>query len=272
VVVPALNESLCVSDCLASLANQDFTGTYEVIVVDNNSTDHTARIARSLGATVVTEKKPGVCHARQRGTDLARGEIVVSTDADTTFDRGWLTNIDRAFAHDPGCVAVAGPCRFVRAPWWGSVYSTLLFRFFSLVYVVTGKVIYVTATNLAFRKDDWPGYDTRLTQGGDELDLLRRLRSRGKVAFDLRNPTFTSARRLNQGLLYNLTVSLLFYYLLAYLLNRLIGRPVLGTAPLFRSADAGAPARRRTGARVAAAGLAMLAFLAGLTEYLWDVV
>ncbi len=269
VVIPAFNESLCLAECLVSLAGQDFAGAYEVIVVDNNSVDVTADIARSLGATVVMEEKLGVCHARQRGTNVARGEIVVSTDADTTFDRVWLTNIDRAFARDPACVAVAGPCRFVRGPWWGSVYSTILFRLVSLVYAVTGKVTYVTATNIAFRKRAWPGYDIRLTQGGDELDLLRRLRARGKVAFDLHNPTFTSARRLNKGLLYNLAVSLLFYYVLGYVLNRLLGRPMLGTAPPVRGADAGAPARRRL---VAAIGIVMLAFLAGLAEYRWDLV
>lgn len=272
VVVPAFNESLSIAACLRSLSSQDFAGNYEVIVVDNNSTDDTADIAQSLGATVVREEKPGVCHARQRGTDIARGEIVVSTDADTTFEPMWLSTIDRAFAEDPGCVAVAGPCRFVKGPWWGSVYSMLLFRLVSLVYAVTGKVIYVTATNIAFRKGAWSGYDTRFTQGGDELDLLRRLRARGQVAFDRHNPAFTSARRLDQGLLYNLAVTLLFYYLLGYVLNRLLGRPLLGTAPPVRGADDGASTQLRMSHLVIGGGIVMIALLAGLTEHVWDLV
>lgn len=42
----------------------------------------------------------------------------------------------------------------------------------SSVYARTGRVQYVTATNLAFRRDDFPGYDLNLTQGGDEIDVL----------------------------------------------------------------------------------------------------
>lgn len=261
VVVPAFNESACVADCLRSLANQDFAGTYEVIVVDNNSTDRTAAIARSLGATVVHEERPGVCAARQAGTALARGEIVVSTDADTTFDPTWLSRIDRAFSRHPACVAVAGPCRFAKGrPLWGALYPHLLFGLVALVRLVTGRVFYVTATNIAFRKGAWSGYDTRLTQGGDELDLLRRLQAKGKVVFDIGNPTFTSPRRLNQGLLYNIVVTFLFYYLLAYWLNRLLGRPILGTAPTFRHDTGSGRFRQRLG-RMVAASTAVVMFV-----------
>jgi hypothetical protein len=58
--------------------------------------------------------------------------------------------------------------------------------------------------------------------------------SGGKVVFDSTNPTHTSSRRLDQGLPYNAVVTVLYYYLLGYALNRTFGRPVLGTAPAFR--------------------------------------
>jgi glycosyltransferase involved in cell wall biosynthesis len=234
IVIPAVNEASDIGACLLSLARQDYRGTREIIVVDNGSTDDTAAIAASLGATVVHEPRPGVCWARQRGTEVARGEIIVSTDADTTFDAGWLTHIDEAFDRTPKCVAVTGACRFVAGPWWGRVYAATLFGCINLLYLLTGRVIYVTATNIAFRKSAWTGYNTALTQGGDELDLLRRLRAAGKVTFDRLNPTFTSARRLHRGLVYNIFVTCLFYYLLGYALNRIFGRRVLGTAPAIR--------------------------------------
>ncbi len=236
IVIPALNEERYLADCLRSLAQQDFTGGVEVIVVDNNSTDRTAAIARSFGAVVVHEERAGVCSARQRGTALASGEIVVSTDADTTFDPGWLTRIDRALAQHPSCVAVAGPCRFsAGSPLWAASYPRVLFGAVALVRQITGHVFYVTATNLAFRRAAWPGYNTQMTQGGDELDLLRRLQRQGPVVFDRRNPTYTSPRRLNQGFAYNLVVTFFIYYLLAYWVNRVSGRPLLGTAPAFRN-------------------------------------
>ena len=150
VVIPAFNEQAYLGACLASLAAQDYPGAFEVIVVDNNSTDDTAVIAAAAGVTVVVEPERGVCHARQRGTEVARGEIIISTDADTTFASGWLSGIDAAFSRRPGAVAVAGPCDFVGAPRWGTLYPKLLFGTVSLVKRVSGRVVYVSATNIAF--------------------------------------------------------------------------------------------------------------------------
>ena len=86
-VIPAYNEADYLPAALRSLRAQDFPGAVEVIVVDNGSTDGTAVLARRLGARVVEEHAPGVCASRQRGTLAARGEIVVSTDADTVHPR-----------------------------------------------------------------------------------------------------------------------------------------------------------------------------------------
>ncbi|MEU4192356.1 glycosyltransferase family 2 protein [Kribbella sp. NPDC026611] len=258
VVIPAYNEERFIGDCLRSLALQDFAGEYEVVVVDNNCTDGTAEIARQHGAVVVAEAQPGVCPARHRGSVAARGEIVVSSDADTVFDAGWLSRIDQSFRREPDRVAVAGPCRYVGGPWWGRVYAGILFELVHFVYRLTGRVLYVTATNIAFRKDAWSGYDLRGTQGADELGLLCQLRARGRVTFDRTNPTFTSARRLTRGLVYNLVVSWFFYYALAVTLNRVTGRPLIGTAPAFRNSD-----RPRFRARLV--GLAWLAAIVALT-------
>ena len=267
VVIPALDEERLLPLCLDALAAQNSTGGVEVVVVDNDSSDRTADIARAKGARVVREPVRGVCAARQAGSVAAHGEIIVSTDADTTFPPGWLSAIDRSFA-DPGVVAVTGPPHFVDAPWWGRAYEWLLFRLVHLVYVTTGRVWYVSATNIAFRREAFPGYDTRLTQGGDEWDLLRRLRTRGRVVFDLRNRTLTSSRRLQRGLAYNVLVSCLYYYVLGYVLNRATGRTVLGMAPAIRTKPAPdpspAPRSRRDAAMRTLAAIALFAAVGGV--------
>lgn len=234
VVVPAFNEESVLAGCLESLAAQTYPGRVEVIVVDNASTDGTADVARRHGARVVHEPRAGVCFARQRGLLAASGEIVVTTDADTTAAPRWLEDIDEHFRRRPDAVAVAGPCRYVDGPWWSKAWAPLLFGFVALVAAVTGRVVYVTATNLAFYRHAFGGYDTRLTQGGDELDVLRRLRRVGRVVFARPNPTSTSSRRLVRGLVYSLVVSLCFQYLLGYVLNRLAHRTVVGAAPAYR--------------------------------------
>jgi len=251
VVVPCYNEESYVADAIRALQRQQFDGEYEIVVVDNNSTDATAEIARGLGVRVVTETEPGVCNARQAGTAASRGEIVVSTDADTTHAPDWLAKIDRGFRAGDDVVAVVGPCRYKDGPYWGRVFARALFGTVGLVYRATGRTYYVSATNIAFRRDRWSGYDTAMTQGGDELDVLRRLRRQGTVVYDRTNPTYTSGRRFARGFLYNVFVSLFVFYLSAYLVNRVCGRRVLGSAPAFRDSRP-APARRF---RVALVGL-----------------
>src|SRR6478735_275199 len=224
VVIPAFNEAAFLGRTLQSLRNQDFAGEIEVIVVDNNSTDETAWVARSYGALTLFEPQRGVCSARQLGTSAARGEIVLSTDADTVHPPDWLTRIDERFRETECCVAIAGPCRFSPAPMWARLYPTLLFGVVQLVFAATGHVLYATATNIAFRRSAFPGYQTTLTQGGDELGLLRLLRRQGSIVFDETNVVTTSARRLRRGLVYNLFVTLIFYYFIGYFVNRLAGR------------------------------------------------
>ncbi len=234
VIVPAYNEAAYLGHALDSLLHQDYDGRYEVIVVDNNSSDETAAIAARYGVRVVSEPQQGVCAARQRGVDCATGEIIVSTDADTTQPRNWLRTIDARFTGSERVVAVAGPCRYKNPSWWAKAFPILLFGLVAAIHASTGFVFYVSATNFAIRRTAFPGYDLNLTQGGDELDLLRRLRRRGQVSWERQNVVTTSARRLQRGLLYNLFVSFFVYYLLAYWFNRLTQRQTFGMAPAFR--------------------------------------
>lgn len=156
-VIPAYNEADYLTTTVRSLQAQNFRGGVEVIVVDNASTDGTAQLARRLGARVVEERTPGVCAARQRGTLAARGEIVVSTDADTVHPQDWLTRLDARFAADPAIVAVAGPCRYADPPWWAAVVAPLWFAGLAALHERLGHVGYITATNVAFRRGGVPG-------------------------------------------------------------------------------------------------------------------
>lgn len=259
VVIPAFNEAGYLQRALDSLHQQDFRGSWEIVVVDNGSTDDTARIAGESGARVLTEPRRGVCWARQLGTTAALGDIVVSTDADTVHTRDWLTRLDAGFRTDPGAVAVAGPCRYEHPLWWAALFPRLWFAAIALGYALTGRIFYITATNIAFRADGFPGYDTSLTQGGDEFDLLRRLRGRGRILWDRHNPVTTSSRRMDQGLAYTLIVSFAYQYGFAYLLNRLSSGRIRRIAPAIRRDDAESVRRRR---RQWGAGVAVTASVA----------
>jgi glycosyltransferase involved in cell wall biosynthesis len=234
IVIPCYNEALFIGRTLESLLNQSYNGVYEIIVVDNNCSDDTAAIAKSYGVKVIGENRPGVCWARQAGSAVASGEIIISTDADTIYPANWLRNIDRRFRANKNYVAVGGPCHYNDGPWWGKLYPKLLFGAVASGYRMTGRPFYITATNFAFKRAAWTGYNTKLTQGGDELELLHSLKPKGSVVFDNTNPVLTSGRRLNKGLTYSLFVSFLLYYIGAYYLNRAFGRTIIGNAPAHR--------------------------------------
>ena len=88
VVVPARNEEACLADCLRSLQEQAGID-YEIIVVNDNSTDNTAKLARSFGGVRVIDAPPlppgwtGKSHAAHIGAQAARGRWLLFTDADT---------------------------------------------------------------------------------------------------------------------------------------------------------------------------------------------
>jgi glycosyltransferase involved in cell wall biosynthesis len=259
VVVPAHDEADLLGAALEALAAQDVDAAYEVLVVDNASTDATAAVARAHGVRVVPEPRRGVCQARQTGVDAARGEIIASTDADSVVSPDWLRRLDAAFRADPSLVAVAGPCRYTDPPWWAAVFPPAFFVVVGRLHARTGRLLYLTATNVAFRREGFPGYDVRLTQGGDEVDLRRRLQAWGPVAWDARNAVRTSSRRMDFGLAHTVLVSFGYHYGLNYALGRLLPRPPLGPAPAIRTDQAASARRWRRGWRVAtAAGLTFL--------------
>ncbi|SEQ67697.1 glycosyltransferase family 2 protein [Microlunatus flavus] len=249
VVVPAHDEAADLGAALDALLAQDVDAAYEVLVVDNASTDATAEVARSLGVRVVAEPRLGVCQARQTGVEAARGELIASTDADSVVPTDWLRRLDARFRADPGLVAVAGPCRYADPPWWAAVFPPAFFVVVGRLHATTGRLIYLTATNVAFRREGFPGYDVRLTQGGDEVDLRRRLQAWGRVAWDGGTVVDTSSRRMDFGLAHTVVVSFGYHYGLNYALGRLLRRRVLGPAPAVRADEARVARRWRRGWR-----------------------
>lgn len=81
VVIPCYNEEDGVRITIGQLPNV----VDEIVVVDNNSTDRTAEVARSLGARVVPEKRKGYGAAYQAGLPAATGDVIVTLDGDGTY-------------------------------------------------------------------------------------------------------------------------------------------------------------------------------------------
>jgi glycosyltransferase involved in cell wall biosynthesis len=74
VIIPAFNEEEFLGNCLLSLKKQDFKD-FEIIVVDNNSTDKTGEIAKKFGVILVSEKNQGVAFARNIGVQRNKAKF-----------------------------------------------------------------------------------------------------------------------------------------------------------------------------------------------------
>ncbi len=88
VVIPAYNEEKLIGKTLETIKQQTYK-KLEIIVVDNNSTDNTAKICREYDVTVIKEERKGVGYARQKGCMAAKGDIIVMSDADIIAPPDW---------------------------------------------------------------------------------------------------------------------------------------------------------------------------------------
>jgi len=195
VVIPAYNEEKYITACLSSLKHQIYTD-FEIIIVDNASTDNTAQLARVFTDRIIFEPMLGVARARQAGFDAARGNIIVSADADTLFESDWLLKIIRKFDKDRELIAICGHMIFYdgdRISRWitGSPLKFIL----SVNYFMGLKSFF--GCNFAVRKKYFKwcgGFNLHMNQN-EELELAQRLKKFGKIEYCPDIVAYTSVRR-----------------------------------------------------------------------------
>lgn len=154
-VIPAYNEEPHIADCLDAIAAQTVK-PFEVIVVDNNSTDRTAAIARSYPfVKLLREKQQGVVYARDCGFNAARGDIIGRLDADGQLAKDWVACVQQLFS-DPGIDAASGIVgyRDVALSRWFNISDRLVRRYLSWkMSSVHESFLY--GVNMAIRRTSW---------------------------------------------------------------------------------------------------------------------
>jgi glycosyltransferase involved in cell wall biosynthesis len=183
VVIAAFNSEGTVAEAVRAVMNQPLPrGTFECIVVDDGSTDRTAEIAESAGATVLRlPKNVKTAGARNAGIQHARGEWIAFTDADCVPSRRWLSLIlAEAEKADVSVLAIAGKILGLNS-------QTPAARFVDLTGGLDGETYLRHKTapwspngNLAYRRENLlavGGYDATF-KGYETAELHLRLADR----------------------------------------------------------------------------------------------
>jgi O-antigen biosynthesis protein len=181
-VVVIVRNDVRVVRCVEALRAQTLAADdWELIVVDNGSTDGTADSLRRLGIVPLHEPRRGMPYARNRGLAAARGEIVAFTDADCVPAKEWLSELLDAFA--PGIAAVGG--RIVktepRSAFEVAVRELVPGEQRSVQYLPMFPAPYVVTANAAYRRElllDLDGFDERFFSGAD-VDMSWRIARAG---------------------------------------------------------------------------------------------
>lgn len=184
VVVPTANRAGYLEVALASLAEQDLDEPYEVIVVDDGSTDETARVAERAGARLLRHDPPrGANAARNAGIEAAQADLVALVDDDVAAPPGWLRALVDGARRHPEAEAFGGP---IRARLEGPAPRSCGRELPPITTLDLGpddvEAELVWSANMLVRRsaiERVGPFDAALPTGGDEEDWLRRLRAAG---------------------------------------------------------------------------------------------
>ena len=221
IIIPAFNEEKYIAESIECAQKQQGNFDYEIIVVNNTSTDKTKQIAESLGVFVVDEPRKGVGQARKTGTEIAQGEYVLHIDADTHLPEDYLLQVQRRFQEDSKLICVGGQYYFYDAPWWKNVLRVpvhWVFWFYALL-ASRGRVGPM-GNNMTFKRcfyNKISGFDSGLKYGED-MDVCRKLSKFGKIKLDMNLKCYVSVRRF-------IFDKRLFVYAVNFFKMSIFGRP-----------------------------------------------
>ncbi len=182
VIIPVLNAEALIGHQLNALNNQADAPDFELVVVDNGSTDDTSAVLRRFAAssprmvvTCVFEPRRGINLARNAGIERASSPLVAVCDADDIVDSHWLRNLTESLR--PGQFAGGRVLPFGEGSVADHASARTTFSFGA------NHLESPFGGNCAFFKDDWKqvgGFDARLSGPGDEAEFFARMVSAGK--------------------------------------------------------------------------------------------
>jgi glycosyltransferase involved in cell wall biosynthesis len=189
-IIPAYNEEKYLAPTLESIhaAAKEVGEPYEVVVVNDASTDATAAIAERGGARVVTVEKRQIAGTRNAGARASTGDVLIFVDADTRVNGPVVAAALAALR--AGAVGGGAPVRFDRAPRWVSAFMVVFVPlYFRLARWAAGCFIF--CTRAAYESAS--GFDETLN-ASEEIFFSGALKRLGRFVI-LEERVTTSARK-----------------------------------------------------------------------------
>ncbi|MGB8348127.1 MAG: glycosyltransferase [Ktedonobacteraceae bacterium] len=185
VIVCSYNGQRTLRDCCDGLLKQEYPN-YEVILVNDGSSDMTPAIGQEYGIKVITTENHGLSKARNIGLEAATGEIVAYIDDDARPDPHWLTYLATTFMKSE-YAGVGGPN--IAPPGDGPIADCVANAPGGPIHVLLSdqEAEHIPGCNMAFRKSCLQaigGFDPQFRIAGDDVDVCWRLQQRGwKLGF-----------------------------------------------------------------------------------------
>jgi glycosyltransferase involved in cell wall biosynthesis len=201
VVIPAHNEKKVIRSCLESFTRQDYQGAYEIILVDNASTDGTAGIAaqyrKKLPLRIIRQPLKGRGMARATGFAKARGSVILSIDADCIAPHDWVRRMTRALDNDFD--AIGGSFSINSWKWYKRIPGVCAFETYQYLFRYIFDSFPISGANFGVRKniyDKCGGFD-RVMDAAEDVDLGRRISRIGTIGYK-HIPVDVNMRRFNR--------------------------------------------------------------------------
>ncbi|MFH1186973.1 MAG: glycosyltransferase family 2 protein [Candidatus Levyibacteriota bacterium] len=205
-VIPAYNEENYLGDCIDSVLEEARGKNYdfEIIVVNNASTDKTKQVAKSFkNVKVVDELEKDLVCARKAGYLASTGDLIANIDADTRLTSKWIEKVLSEFSN-PEVVALSGPFIYYdlsrRMKLMVKLFYYYAFSLYLLNIHIFKKGSMLQGGNFVLRRtafEKTEGYDTKhYSFYGEDTNVAMRMFKHGVVKWTFRFPIYSSGRRI----------------------------------------------------------------------------